>query len=118
MLYSKQFGSLKGHSTDHAIVHLVDQIYECFENDNYTLGVFKDLSKSFDTVDHLILLRKLEMCGVSTTIIAWFASYVNGKKWCLKITKCADTVKKNIKCGVPQGSILLLFFDRYYFCCM
>ena len=37
LLYSKQFGFQKGHSTDHAIVHLVDQIYESFENDNYTL---------------------------------------------------------------------------------
>ena len=44
LLYSKQFGFQKGHSTGHAIVHLVDQIYESFENDNYTLGVFIDLS--------------------------------------------------------------------------
>ena len=51
------FGFQKGHSTDHAIVHLVDQIYDSFENDNYTLGVFIDTSKAFDTVDHSILLK-------------------------------------------------------------
>ena len=55
-LYSKQFGFKKGHSADHAIVYLVDQIYESFETDNYTIGLFIDLSKAFDTVDHSILL--------------------------------------------------------------
>ena len=111
LLYSKQFGFQKGHSTDHAIVHLIDQIYESFENDNYTLGVFIDLSKAFDTVDHSILLKKLEMFGVITTNLAWFASYLNGRKQYIKITESADTLKKDIKCGVPQGSILgpLLF---------
>ena len=98
-------------SIDHAIVHLLDQIYESFENDNYTLGVFIDLSKAFDTIDHSILLKKLEMYGANTTNLAWFASYLNGRKPCIKITESADTLKKDIKCGVRQGSILgpLLF---------
>ena len=61
LLYSKQFGFQTGLSTEHAIVKLVDQIYESFEKDHYTLGVFIDLSKPFDTVDHTILIKKLEM---------------------------------------------------------
>ena len=111
LLYSKQFGFQKGHSADHAIVHLVDQIYESFENDNYTIGVFIDLSKAFDTVDHSILLKKLEMYGVNTTNLTWFASYLNCRKQYVKIAESADTFKKDIKCGVPQGPILgpLLF---------
>ena len=87
LLYSKQFGFQKGHSTDYAIVHLVDKIYESFENDNYTLGVFIDLSKAFDTADHSILLKKLEMYGVNTTNLTWFASYLNGRKQYIKILK-------------------------------
>ena len=111
LLYSKQFRFQKGNSTDHAIVHLVNQIYESFENDNYTLGIFIDLFKAFETVDHSILLKKLEMYGVNTTNLAWFASYLNGRKQYIKVTEPADTLKKDIKCGVPQGSILgpLLF---------
>ena len=47
-----------GHSTEHATVQLVDQILESFEYNKNTLGVFIDLSKVFDTVDHSILLKK------------------------------------------------------------
>ena len=54
-LYSKQFGFQTCPSTEHAIVKLVDQIYKSFEKDHYTLGVFIDLLKVFDTVDHTIL---------------------------------------------------------------
>ena len=104
LLYSKQFGLHKGHSTGHAVVHLVDQIYESIEND--TLGVFIDLSKASDTVDHTILLKQLEMYRVNTTNLAWVASYLNGRKQYIKTTESADTVKKDIKSGVPQGSIL------------
>ena len=64
LLYSKHFGFRKGHSTDHANVHLVDQIYESLENDYYTLGVFIDLFKAFDTVDHSISLKKMK-CTLS-----------------------------------------------------
>ena len=53
ILYSKQFGFQNGHSADHAVVQLVDQIIESFENNKYTLGVFIDLAKAFDTVDHV-----------------------------------------------------------------
>ena len=64
LLHSKQFGFQKGNSEDHVIVHLISQIYESFENDNYTLGVLIDLSKAFHTVDHSTLLKKIEMYGV------------------------------------------------------
>ena len=58
-LYFKQFGFQNGHSTDHAVVQLVDQITESFENNKYALAVFIELSKVLDTVDHSILLKKL-----------------------------------------------------------
>ena len=52
------------------------------------------------------------MYGVIATNVTCFTSYLNGRKQYIKITESADTVKKDIKCGVPQGS------NRYYFCCM
>ena len=60
LLYSKQCGL----STEHAIVKLVGQLYKSFEKDHHTLGVFIDLSKAFDIVDHTILIGKREMYGI------------------------------------------------------
>ena len=56
ILYSKQFGLQNGHSTHHAVVQLVDQINESFENNQYTLGVFIYLSKAFNTVEELSMI--------------------------------------------------------------
>ena len=80
VLYLKQFGFRKGHSTEHAIAQLADQIHESFENDNYTLGVFIDLSKTSDTIDHAILLKKLENYGIKERNLAWFRSYLTNRK--------------------------------------
>ena len=59
ILYSKQFGFQSGHSTEHAILQSDNQIDESFENNLYTLGVFIDLSNTFDTVTHSIILKKI-----------------------------------------------------------
>ena len=52
------------------------------------------------------MLKKLEKYGVNITNPAWFASYLNGRKQYIKINESADTGKKDIKCGVLQGSML------------
>ena len=68
ILYSKQFGFQTGHSTGHTTIQLAEQIYENFEENKYTLGVFIDLAKAFDTVDHKILLRKIEIYRIGGTL--------------------------------------------------
>ena len=53
-----------GHSTDHALIKLIDSIYDSFNQNKYTLRVFIDLSKAFDTVDHNIIVDKLNLYGI------------------------------------------------------
>ena len=64
VLYKKQFGFQENHSTDHAITQLVDQISNSSEKNLFTLGVFMDFSKTFDTVDDVILIKKLDHYGI------------------------------------------------------
>ena len=110
ILYDKQFGFQKEHSTEHAILQLANQILESFNQDNFTIGVFIDLSKAFDTVDHNILLNKLSFYGVRNNNLKWFKSYLSNRKQYVS-TDQVTTDMVSITCGVPQGSILgpLLF---------
>ena len=77
LLYEKQFGFQRNHSTEHAILQLTRDITSSFEKWEYTLGVFIDLSKAFDTVDHQILTKKLQYYGIDGTALEWFKSYLN-----------------------------------------
>ena len=110
ILYKKQFGFQTGHSTEQSIIQLVDQINSNFEKDQYTLGVFIDLSKAFDTVDHKILIAKLENYGMKGINLLWFKSHQENRKQFIQYD-ISITSFKSIICGVPQGSILgpLLF---------
>ena len=106
ILCSKQFGSQTGHSTEHAIVQLVDQILESFEYNEYTLSVFNYLSKAFDTVDHSILLKRLELYGVTNRNHSWFKNYLSNRKQFIQINNEKNAELETIPCGILQGSIL------------
>jgi hypothetical protein len=120
ILYNKHFGFKSGHSTDHAILHLVYDIFKGFNEKKNTLGVFIDLSIAFDTVDHFILLSKFEFYGIKNSNLVWFKSYLSNRKQYISY-EGGKTDNMIITCGVPQGSILgpLLFLiyvnDLYKF---
>ena len=110
MLYKKQLGFQEGHSTEHAIVQLVDQSRNSFESKQYTLGVFVDLSKAFDTVNHKILIPKLKNYNIRGKNLLWFISYLTNRIQFIKYIN-SNTSSQKIVCRVPQGSVLapLLF---------
>ena len=76
ILFNKRFGFQAGHSTEHALLELVDQISNTFNDKNYLLGIFTDLSKAFDTVDHKILIQKLNHYGINRKNLSWFKIYL------------------------------------------
>ena len=109
-LYKYQFGFREKHSTELALILLLDKITSAIENNEYTVAVFLDLSKAFDMVNHNILLSKLEFYGVRGLPLNWFSSYLSNRNQYVRYNG-HDSCKSNISCGVPQGSILgpLLF---------
>ena len=83
------------------------------EAKKYGCGVFIDLTKAFDTVDHDILLHKLEHYGIREFALDWFKSYLSDRKQYVHLNG-VDTEMEGITCGVPQGSVLgPLFFLIY-----
>ena len=108
--YKYQFGFRKNHSTLHVISLLTENITDAFEKKEQVLGIFLDLSKVFDTIDHKILLAKLWHYGIRGVANKWFDSYLNNRKQLVEVNSiCSDT--KIIEFSVPQGPILdpLLF---------
>jgi hypothetical protein len=110
LIYNLQSGFRQGYSTDTCLIYLTDYIKNQMEEGKYTGLVMLDLQKAFDTVDHKILLDKLEALGVDDMSVSWFKSYLCERKQVVDINGTISEMAK-ISCGVPQGSILgpLLF---------
>ena len=94
------------HSTETALLKIMNDLLLIADNQQVALMAFLDLSVAFDTVDHNMLLSRLQsMFGVSGAVLSWFESYLNGRTQSLKIGNVMS-IKKILKCCVPQGSVL------------
>ena len=110
ILFNHQYGFQKGKSTEHAIIDLHLNIITAIERKEKACAIFLDFAKAFDTVNHEILLKKLEYTGIRDIQLEWFDSYLSNRQQCVKIGQDISDYK-TAKCGVPQGSVLgpLLF---------
>ena len=110
LMTPNQFGFRKGHSTSHALNYSINHIQEALKEKQHVLGIFIDLSKAFDTIDHKILLYKLQHYGVRGNAYSLLESYLSNRTQYVHCLKTSSDYLK-VTYGVPQGSVLgpLLF---------
>ena len=110
ILSESQYGFRKCHSTQHAILEAIDRILKLLEQKCIPVGIFIDLSKAFDCIDHNILLIKLHYYGIRGKAYNLINDYLSDRKQYVYVKNCESNAQP-ISLGVPQGSILgpLLF---------
>ena len=110
LLFKSQYGFRTLHSTELKSLEIIDIIGKDLDNGKLPIGVFLDLSKAFDTLDHTILLDKLLYYGIKGSELAWFKSYLTNRTQFVSYN-VTNSHTLSIATGVPQGSILgpLLF---------
>lgn len=120
LIFKRQFGFRSKHSTSHVLIDLVESVKVELDKGNFACGVFIDLQKAFDTVNHEILLSKIKYYGLRGNCNEWLRSFLTERKQFVFINGHISD-KKEILCGVPQGSTLgpllfLLFINDLFMC--
>ena len=104
--YKNQFGFLKGHSTNQAILKIFDHISNNLNNGDYTLGLFIDIKKCFDCINHDILFTKLHRAGIRGQALNWLKSFLQNRKQIVKIGHTISSNTRELNISVFQGTIL------------
>ena len=96
--------------TNHALASITEEIRKALDNDEFACGVFLDFQKAFDTVNHEILIAKLNHYGIREIALDWLKSYLTNRMQLTSIERELST-ETTVTYGVPQGSVLgpLLF---------
>ena len=105
ILYEGQYGFRKLRSTTDAILDLTGNILDGFNRNMYTIGLFLDMTKAFDSIKHDTLLKKLENYGIRGLTLNWIKSYLTGREISVLFNNVYSK-KFKINYGTPQGSVL------------
>ena len=112
IIYDLQCGFRQNFSTAHALINLTENIRQALDEGYIGCGMFVDLQKALDTVDHEILLSKLNHYGIRGASNYWFRSYLSDRQQYVSINGYDSGLTK-LNFGVPQGSVLVPYFFCY-----
>ena len=114
ILTSHQFGFRKSHSTDLAVVDMYDNLLQKVDNKDYTCAIFLDLAKAFDSVNHKILLAKLNKYGIRGIALQLYESYLSNRWQYVKLQDI-ESDRQPIYIDIPKdlfysSSLLFLIY--------
>ena len=123
VLYDSQYGFRRKRSCELAVLELVSSVLQVKNQSQHSGAMFLDLSKAFNTLDHMILLRKLDLYGLRGICNNWFESYLKDRMLVTKLTTLDNkTEVYNIMYGTAQGSclgpLLFIIFAMISICCL
>lgn len=102
-----QFGFQKNKGTSDALLKFSNKAFDALDQGNVIIGIFIDFAKAFDTINHQILLKKLEMLyNFDEKTVSWFHSYLSSRSQFIQSDENLKSDSLPVTCGVPQGSIL------------